>query len=104
MKINKDREESISRREASFPGFSHGGALLLSPSARRVGTATMVAGTVTVADPQMNAGSIILITAQETGALAGVIRVSARVNGTSFTISSSNAADTAVMAYLIFEP
>ena len=68
------------------------------------GIATLVAGTVTVANTSVTANSRILLTTQAPGGTAGFLVVSARVAGTSFTILSSNAADTSVVAYEIFEP
>lgn len=68
------------------------------------GVATLVAGTVTVANTSVTANSRIFLTPQETGVLTGILRVSARVVGTSFTILSSVNTDTAVVAWEIFEP
>lgn len=68
------------------------------------GTAVLVAGTVTVANTAVTASSRILLTTQTPGGTAGFLVVSARVAGTSFTILSSNAADTSTVAYEIFEP
>ena len=68
------------------------------------GIATLVDGTVTVANTSITANSRILITPQETGVLTGILRVSARAVGASFTISSSVATDTAAVCYEIFEP
>lgn len=68
------------------------------------GTAALVAGTVTVANTSVTANSRILLTTQTPGGTAGFLVVSARVAGTSFTILSSNAADTSTVAYEIFEP
>jgi hypothetical protein len=68
------------------------------------GTAVLVAGTVTVADTAVTANSRILLTSQVDGGTPGFVRVSARVAGTSFTITSSSATDTSTVAYEIFEP
>lgn len=68
------------------------------------GTAVLVAGTVTVANSSVTANSRILLTSQADGGTPGFVRVSARVAGTSFTITSSNAADTSTIAYEILEP
>lgn len=66
-----------------------------------VGTATLSSGTVTVNTTAVTASSVILLTVQETGTNNGRIRVSARVAGTSFTISSSDSGDNCVIAYQI---
>jgi hypothetical protein len=68
------------------------------------GTAVLVAGAVTVADTAVTANSRILLTSQVDGGTPGFVRVSARVAGTSFTITSSSATDTSTIAYEIFEP
>lgn len=67
------------------------------------GTATLAGGTKLVANTSVTANSRIFLTAQD-NASTGALRVSARVAGTSFTITSSNAADSGVVAYEIFEP
>lgn len=67
------------------------------------GTATLVAGTVVVGNTAVTANSRILLTPQDNNT-TGALRVSARTPGTGFTITSSNAADTGVIAYQIFGP
>lgn len=70
------------------------------------GTATLVGGTVTVANTSVTANSRIFLTIQSLGTVAApkAIGVTARVNGTSFTITSADGTDTSVIAYEIFEP
>lgn len=68
------------------------------------GVATLVAGTVTVANTSVTATSRIQLTGNSDGGTPGWVRVSARVVGTSFTITSSSAADTGTVAWSIFEP
>jgi len=72
----------------------------------RLGTATLVAGTVTVANTSVTANSRILLTVQSLGTVTAPksIAVTARVAATSFTITSSDATDTSVVAYHIIEP
>lgn len=68
------------------------------------GTAVLGAGgTVVVANTSVTATSRIFLTSQVDGGTPGFLRVSARSAGTSFTITSSNAADTSTVAYEIFE-
>lgn len=67
------------------------------------GVATLSGGTVTVANTRVTANSRIFLTPQDNNT-TGAVRVSARVAGTSFTITSNNAGDTGVVAYEIFEP
>lgn len=68
------------------------------------GVTTLVAGTITVSNTAVTATSRIFIAAQLDGGTVGFIRVSSRVAGTSFTITSSNALDTSTVAYEIFQP
>ena len=81
-----------------------GGLRAVEAANSKQGAAALVAGTVTVANTSITANSRILITPQETGLLTGIVRVSARIVGTSFTLTSTIITDTAVIAYEIFEP
>lgn len=67
------------------------------------GSFTLVAGAHTVVNTTVTANSRIFLTAQDNNS-TGALRVSARVVGTSFTVTSSNAADSGLVAYEIFEP
>lgn len=68
------------------------------------GVATLVGGTVTVANTSVTTSSRIFLTAQTVGGTPGALYVGARASGTSFTITSTSASDTSVVAYQIFEP
>lgn len=68
------------------------------------GTATLVAGAATVSNTSVTANSRIFLTSNVDGGTPGFLRVSARVAGTSFTITSSSGTDTSTVAYVIFEP
>ena len=70
------------------------------------GTATLSSGTVTVSNTAVTANSRIFLTAQSLGTVTAPkdLAVTARTAGTSFTITSSDATDTSVVAYEIFEP
>lgn len=69
----------------------------------RQGVATLVAGTVTVANTSITANSRIFLTAQDNNSV-GALRVSARNVGADFTITSSINTDNGVIAYLLNEP
>lgn len=69
-----------------------------------MGVATLVAGTVTVSTTKVTASSRIYLTSQADGGTPGWCRISARSAGTSFTITSSNGADTSTIGWLIVEP
>lgn len=68
------------------------------------GTATLAAGTVTVANTSVTASSRIFLTVQSVGGDLGMPYISARTAGTSFTITSTSSTDTSTVAYEIFEP
>lgn len=70
------------------------------------GRVTLVAGTATVANVNVNGFSEIFLTAQSLGTVSTpqALAVTARTNGTSFTITSASASDTSVVAYEIFQP
>lgn len=67
------------------------------------GAAPLTAGTVLVNNTSVTANSRIFLTAQDNNTM-GALRVSARIPGTSFTITSSVSTDYGVVAYEIFEP
>jgi len=71
---------------------------------RSMGSATMVAGAVTVSTTDVTATSRIFLTPQNASGTAGSVYVSARVAGTSFTITSTSGTDTRDVAWIIFEP
>ena len=85
-------------------GAGGGGIAIAEGANTRMGVATLVAGTVTVANTTVAANDRIFLTSQADGGTPGFQRVSARVNGTSFTITSSNAADTSTVAWVILRP
>lgn len=70
------------------------------------GTATLAAGTVTVANTSVTANSRIFLTCQSLGTVTApsALAVTARTAGTSFTITASQSTDTSVIAYEIIEP
>ncbi|HVG17715.1 MAG TPA: hypothetical protein VNI02_01585 [Blastocatellia bacterium] len=69
-----------------------------------MGVAVLVGGTVTVNNTLITANSRIFLTPQNASGTPGFIYISARVVGTSFTILSSDPADTRSIAWLIIEP
>lgn len=99
--------EILNPNGATFSGYidintAGQGLRVAEGSNAKQGVATLVAGTVTVANTTVTATSRIFLTPQDNNT-AGALRVSARSAGTSFTITSSNSADTGVVAYEIFE-
>lgn len=64
------------------------------------GTATLVAGTVTVSNTNVVTGDLILMSPTNISGTAGFLSYSI-VNGVSFTITSSSITDTRTIHYLI---
>lgn len=72
----------------------------------RMGIATLVGGTVTVNTTAVTGTSRIWPSAQNSGTIAApaALEISARVGGTSFTITSADPADDRDVAWIIFNP
>jgi hypothetical protein len=69
------------------------------------GVVTLSGGSAVVTNNKVTAYSRIQLTGQDdNGGSPGFLRVSARTPGTSFTITSSDAGDTSIVAYFITEP
>ena len=83
-------------------GTAGGGVQIKGGTNARIGTATLVGGTVTVNNTSVTANTRIILSRETTGGTTGNLS-STRVNGTSFTINSSNAADTSTIAWLLVE-
>ncbi len=69
----------------------------------KIGTAVLSAGTVTIANTSVTANSRIFLTSQANGGTPGFLRITAKTVATSFVITSSNAADTSTVAWMIIE-
>lgn len=67
------------------------------------GTATLVAGTILVNEVTVTATNKILIQLHAPGGIPGFLYVSARVAGTSFTITSTNVADTSQVQWFVLD-
>ena len=63
------------------------------------GTATLVGGTIAVADTNITANSVIRVANKTIGGTAGAPFISARSVGVSFTITSTSGTDTSVIQY-----
>lgn len=70
----------------------------------KMGVSALVGGTVTVSTTAVTTSSRIFLTSNTDGGTPGWLRVSARVNGTSFTITSSSGSDTSTVAWILVEP
>jgi hypothetical protein len=87
-------------------GNAGNGLLVKEGTNARLGTATLSSGAATVTTSAVTANSRIFLTPQN---LSGVgtpqpIGVSARVAGTSFTITSASSSDTSTIGWMIVEP
>lgn len=80
------------------------GLRIVEGSNARMGIATLVGGTVTVANTSVTANTRIFLTSQVDGGTPGFLRVSTRTASTSFTITSSSVTDTSQVAWLLVEP
>jgi len=69
----------------------------------RMGTATLVGGTVTVANTTVTANTRVFISRSTTGGTPGHLSTT-QIASTSFTVNSSDAGDTSVVNWLLFEP
>lgn len=70
----------------------------------KMGTATLVAGTVVVSTTAVTANSRIMLTGQNSSGTHGDLTVSARTAATSFTITSTSGTDTRSVAWMLIEP
>lgn len=102
----------IFQNDFSFPSQLNGelrmeniakGLEFKAGSNARVGTATLVAGTVTVSNTSVTANSLILVTTQSAGGTVGGTYVTNKSAGVGFDIKSTSVLDTSVVAYLIIE-
>ncbi|MFD5468908.1 glycosyl hydrolase family 28-related protein [Streptomyces sp. NPDC127105] len=73
-------------------------------AAARMGTAVLVAGTVTVNTTAVTASSVVQLTIQTPGGTVGAVYVNARTAGTSFVIKSTSSTDTSTVGWRILDP
>lgn len=66
----------------------------------RSGVATLTGGVAIVTVDKLSATDVILLTPQEDGNINGILRITERIVDTSFIITSSDATDTADVAWL----
>lgn len=94
---------SVNKKTGNITAADVLGSLAEGANAR-MGVATLVGGTVTVNNTLVGANTRIFLTSQTSGAAPGAVRVSARSNGVSFTITSASGTDTSQVAWLLIEP
>jgi hypothetical protein len=71
---------------------------------KSLGVATLAAGAATVSNTRVTANSKIFLSGQNSSGTAGELTLSAKVAGTSFTITSTSGSDTRDVAWWIVEP
>jgi len=69
-----------------------------------MGVVTLVGGTATVSHASVTASSRILLTTQVPDGTVGTPYISARVDATSFTITSTSGTDTSTVAWVLLSP
>jgi hypothetical protein len=84
-------------------GAAGKGLQIKEGSNARMGTATLVAGTVTVANTSVTANTRIFFTITTTGGTQG-FWTTTRVAATSFTVTSTQATETSTFAWFLVEP
>jgi Pectate lyase superfamily protein len=85
-------------------GLAGKGLRVKSGTNARIGTATLAAGTVTVANTSVTANTVILLGGNApVTANAGALFVSSVTPGTGFTVKSTNASDTSKFGYQLVE-
>jgi len=87
----------------SGPVQSENGFNVTEGTNKRMGTATLVAGTITVANTSVTANTRIFYSVQTAGGTQGHMTTT-RVAGTSFTLTSSSGTDTSTLAWELKEP
>lgn len=70
---------------------------------QRAGNATLVGGTVTVANTSVTANTVVMLTRKTSGGTIGTAITYTLSAGTSFTITSDNVLDTSVFSYFLIE-
>lgn len=88
---------------ATYPAFTSDGTII--EKKRIEGTATLVAGTVTVSNSDIATGTRIFVSCDTPGGTQGILStpVASIVNATSFVINSSNAADTSTVNWFFWK-
>lgn len=81
---------------------SGGVAVLETGSNKKLGSAVLVGGTVTVSNTSVSANTRVFLTRSTTGGVLGNLSTT-KINATSFTINSDNIADTSTVNWLLIE-
>jgi hypothetical protein len=68
-----------------------------------MGTATLVGGTIAVANTTVTANTRVFISRSTTGGTEGTLSTT-QINATSFTVNSTSGTDTSTVNWLLIEP
>ncbi len=79
------------------------GFYIKSGSNCKIGTGTLVGGTVTITNTSVSAASVIFITDTTSGSLANVGTLAVVAGSGSFVVTSTNVLDTSTFNYIVFE-
>lgn len=91
------------RQEIDKEFTKKSGLRIMEGANSKQGAVNLVGGAAVVANTSVTASSRIFLTSQVDGGTPGFLRVSARIHGISFTITSSSTIDTSTVAFEIFE-
>ena len=104
VRLADDSDYTDIKAKDLISDIAGGGIKIKEGSNARMGVATLVAGTVTVANTSVTAATRIFVTNGGINGTAGFLGISTTVPGTSFTITSSSATDTSKVNWLLIEP
>ena len=89
-------------QENSYIAKTITGSLSMNATSKRIGTTTLVGGTVTVANTTVDVNSQVYLTVKTVGGTQGLLSYTIS-SGVSFTITSTSSTDTSVVSYFIIE-
>jgi hypothetical protein len=105
--LNRNQAGSIigtTQFSADLVGVTAGkGIKIKEGSNARMGTATLVGGTIAVSNTSVTASTRVFISRSTTGGTEGTLSTT-QINATSFTVNSSSGTDTSTVNWLLIEP
>lgn len=90
------------RHDLGYQGWNY--LNVVDGANKRMGQAALTGGTVVVGNTSVTANTRIFLTHANTSGTLGILYISARTAGTSFTITSSSGVDTSTVNWLLIEP
>jgi len=105
IQLGRTANNALSLQTADFLIATAGRGLRIKEGSNaKMGSGTLVGGTLTVNTTAVTANSRIFAFCNSPGGTPGFLRCSARVAGTSFTILSSSGTDTSTFSWILIEP